>query len=97
MQIFNLDKKIDDKIRERDAIMSTLLKGTDSTKEAIYSSLQSSPVENTVSKLMDHNDEVNHQIDGLVNLRIHIARETHQLEKETRLMVLRERYLHCKK
>src|SRR5699024_5491219 len=56
-QIFNLDKKIDDKIRERDAIMSTLLKGTDSTKEPIYSNLPSSPVENTVIKLMDHNDE----------------------------------------
>ena len=97
MQIFNLDKKIDDKIRERDAIMSTLLKGTDSTKEPIYSNLPSSPVENTVIKLMDHNDEVNHQIDDLVNLKIQIAGEINQLEKETHQMVLRERYLHCKK
>ena len=96
-QIFNLDKKIDDKIRERDAIMSTLLKGTDSTKEPIYSNLPSSPVENTVIKLMDHNDEVNHQIDELVNLKIQIAGEINQLEKETHKMVLKERYLHCKK
>ena len=85
-QIFNLDKKIDDKIRERDAIMSTLLKGTDSTKEPIYSNLPSSPVENTVIKLMDHNDEVNHQIDDLVNLKIQIAGEINQLEKETHQM-----------
>ena len=96
-QIFNLDKKIDDKIRERDAIMSTLLKGTDSTKEPIYSNLPSSPVENTVIKLMKYNDQANEYTDKLVNLKMQIAEEINGLSKETHQIVLKERYLHCKK
>src|SRR5690625_3262932 len=97
MQIFNLDKKIDDKIRERDAIMNTLLKGTDMTQEPIYSNLPSSPVENTVIKAMKYNDEANKYTDDLVNLKIQITSEINKLEKDTHRIVLKERYLHCKK
>ena len=97
MQIFNLDKKIDDKIRERDAIMNTLLKGTDMTQEPIYSNLPSSPVENTVIKAMKYNDEANKYTDDLVNLKIQITSEINKIEKETHRLVLKERYLHCKK
>lgn len=97
VQIFNLDKKIDDKIRERDAIMNTLLKGTDMTQEPIYSNLPSSPVENTVIKAMKYNDEANKYTDDLVNLKIQITSEINKLEKDTHRIVLKERYLHCKK
>lgn len=97
MQIFNLDRKIDDKIRERDAIMNTLLKGTDMTQEPIYSNLPSSPVENTIIKAMEYNDEANKYTDDLVNLKIQITSEINKLDKDTHRLVLKERYLHCKK
>lgn len=77
--------------------MSTLLKGTDMTQEPIYSNLPSSPVENTVIKMMDYNDEANQYTDKLVNLKIQITEEINQLDNEKHIMVLKERYLHCKK
>lgn len=97
MQIYNLDKRIDSKISERDAIMQTLLKATDTSQDRIYTNEVSSPVENAVIKLMEYDDETNDKVDELVNLKIKIAGEIDALDKDTHRIVLRERYIHCKK
>lgn len=98
LQIYNLNKKIDSRLEERDEIMSTLTKAVDTTNEPIYNTgTTSDPTGNTVLKLMQFNDRVNKEVDELVSLKIKIAGEINQLEKDNHRMVLKQRYLHCKK
>lgn len=97
MQIFHLDKKIDSKLSERDAIMSTLLRATDTSKEYVRTSNISSPTENVVMRLMQYGDEVDNYVDELVALKVQVAEEIMQLENSSYQMILRERYIHCKK
>lgn len=97
MQIFHLDKKIDSKLSERDEIMSTLLRATDTSKEYVRTSNISSPTENAVMLLMQYNDETNKYVDELVVLKVQVAEEIMRLENSNYQMILRERYIHCKK
>ena len=83
---------------ERDEIMSTLVKAVDTTNTPDFNTgTVSNPTENTVLRLMEYNDRTNSHIDSLINLKIQIADEINQLEKENHQMVLKQRYLHCKK
>ena len=83
---------------ERDEIMSTLVKAVDTTNTPDFNTgTVSNPTENTVLRLMEYNDRTNAAIDSLINLKIQIADEINQLEKENHQMVLKQRYLHCKK
>ena len=98
LQIYNLDKEIDSKQSERDEIMSTLLKAVDTSAEPLYNTgTVSDPTGNTVMKLMEYNDRTNERIDRLVDLKIQISGEIAELEERTHRMILRERYIHCKK
>lgn len=84
--------------RERDEIMSTIIKAVDTTNEPAFNTgMTSDPTGNAVVKLMKHNDCTNNKIDELVDLKIQIAEEIAQLETLNHRMVLRERYIHCKK
>ena len=98
LQIYNLDKEIDSKQSERDEIMSTLLKAVDTTNEPIGSTgTVSDTTGNTVMKLMEYNNRTNREIDKLVDLKVKISGEIAELEERTHRMILRERYIHCKK
>jgi len=94
-QLLDLDDEIDSKLRERDHIMSTLIRSTDTTQEPIYTNTPSSPVEDTVIKLLKYNDDTNKKVDKLVDLRIQIAEEISQLKTKNYRRVLRERYIQC--
>lgn len=97
MQIFNLDQDIKSKLKERDCIMSTLIRSTDTSVEPIRTLEIGRPTEDTVIRLMDYNDKANKYTDELVDLKIQIAEEIAQLEDEKHRMVLRERYIRCLK
>ena len=97
MQIFKLDQRIRSRLSERDSIMSTLVKATDTSAEQIHTLDIGRPTEDTVIKLMRYNDEVNQETDNLVDLKIQISEEITQLEDDTHRMVLRERYIKCRK
>jgi len=97
MQIYNLNNKINSKLSERDEIMNTLTRSTDTTKENIHTLDVGRPTEETVIRLMKYNDEANQYTDELVELKVQIAEEIMKLENENHRMVLRERYIHCKK
>ena len=97
MQIFHLNKKINSKLSERDEIMSTLIRATDTSKESIHTLDVGRPTEDTVIRLMDYNDEANQYTDKLVDLKVRIAEEIMHLDSDNHRMVLRERYIHCKK
>ena len=96
-QIFEIEEEVQSKLRERDAIMNTIVKATDSTQEPIYSNQFSSSVENTVMKLFKYNDETNEYIDKLADFRIQIAEEIAQMETKEYRSILRERYICSKK
>ena len=96
MQIYDLNKEINSKLSERQEIMSTLIKSTDTSKESIRTLDVGRPTEDTVIRLMRYNDQVNEYIDELVDLKIQIAEEIMHLENNNHRMVLRERYIHCK-
>ena len=97
MQIFHLNKKINSKLSERDEIMSTLIRATDTSRENIHTLDVGRPTEDTVIRLMDYNDEANQYTDKLVDLKVRIAEEIMHLDSDNHRMVLRERYIHCKK
>ena len=97
MQIYDLNKEIDSKLSERQEIMSTLVKSTDTSKESIRTLDVGRPTEETVLRLMQYNDQANNYIDELADLKIQIAEEIMQLENGNHRMVLRERYIKCKK
>ena len=97
MQIFHLNKKINSKLSERDEIMSTLIRATDTSRENIHTLDVGRPTEDTVLRLMDYNDEANQYTDKLVDLKVQIAEEIMRLDSDNHRMVLRERYIHCKK
>ena len=97
MQIYDLHKEINSKLSERQEIMSTLVKATDTSKDNIHTLDVGRPTEDTVIRLMQYNDEANEYIDELAELKIQIAEEIMQLETKNYRMVLRERYIHCKK
>lgn len=97
MQIYELDKKINTKLSERDQVLNTLVRSTDTTKENIHTLEVSRPTEDTIIRLMKYNDQVNKYTDKLVELKIQIAEEIMKLENENHRIVLRERYIHCKK
>lgn len=95
-QIFELDKKINEKRNERDAIMDTVTKATGMKKAPIYSNQFHSPTEETVFKLFEHGELVNNLIDDLVDMKIEIADEINQLKVENHRIVLKERYIYSK-
>ena len=97
MQIYDLNKEINSKLSERQEIMSTLIRSTDTSKESIHTLDVGRPTEETVMRLMRYNDMANEYTDELVNLKIQIAEEIMTLENDTHRMVLRERYIRCKK
>lgn len=97
MQIYDLNKEINSKLSERQEITSTLVKATDTSRENIYTLDVGRPTEDTVIRLMRYNDQVNEYIDELVDLKIQIAEEIMQLDNSNHRMVLRERYIKCKK
>ena len=97
MQIYDLNKEINSKLSERQEIMSTLVKATDTSRENIYTLDVGRPTEDTVIRLMRYNDQANEYIDELAALKIQIAEEIMQLENSNHRMVLRERYIKCKK
>ena len=97
MQIFHLNKKINSKLSERDEIMSTLIRSTDTSRENIHTLDVGRPTEDTVIRLMNYNDEANQYTDKLVDLKVQIAEEIMRLDSDNHRMVLRERYIHCKK
>lgn len=96
MQIYKLNKKIKSKLSERDEIMNTLIRATDTSKENIHTLDVGRPTEDTVIRLMRYNDDVNEHVDELVDLKVQIAEEIMKLEHENHRVVLRERYIHCK-
>ena len=96
MQIYNVNKKINSKLSERDEIMKTLIRSTDTSKENIHTLDVGRPTEDTVIRLMRYNDEANQYTDELVELKVRIAEEIMKLENENNRIVLRERYIHCK-
>ena len=97
MQIYDLNKEINSKLSERQEIMSTLVKSTDTSKESIRTLDVGRPTEDIVIRLMRYNDQANEYIDELADLKIQIAEEIMQLENNNHRMVLRERYIKCKK
>ena len=97
MQIVNLERKIKSKTSERNEIMQTLIKSTDTSQEPVYSNQTSNPTEDVVMRLMEYNDQTNKYIDDLVDLKIQIADEVMELENDNHQMVLRERYIRQKK
>lgn len=97
MQIYQLDKKIHSKLSERDNIMNTLVRSTDTSRENIKTLDVGRPTEETVIRLIDYNDEANHYTDKLVGMKVQIAEEIMKLKNENHRVVLRERYIHCKK
>ena len=96
MQIYNLNNKINSKLSERDEIMNTLIRSTDTSKESIHTLDVGRPTEETVIRLMRYNDEANQYTDELVELKVRIAEEIMKLDNENHRIVLRERYIHCK-
>ena len=97
MKIYDLNKEIDSKLSERQEIMSTLVKATDTSRENIHTLDVGRPTEETVLRLMRYNDQTNSYIDELADLKVQIAEEIMQLENGNHRMVLRERYIKCKK
>lgn len=96
-QVFELDRKINSKISERDAILNTLTGATTMQENPTYSNQFYSSTENAVMKLMEFNDKTNKHIDKLVNLKIQMSHELNMLPKHSQQLVLRERYLCSKK
>lgn len=95
-QVFELEKKVNSKVNERDAIMNTLTGATPMQDNPGYSNQFHSKTESAVIKLMDYSDRANEYVDELVDLRIKLSKELDQLDVHNHRMVLRERYL-CSK
>lgn len=95
-QVFDLDKKVQSKVNERDAIMGTLTGATVMQDDVSFSNQFHSTTESAALKLMEYSDQANEYVDKLVDLRIQMSKELDQLEVHNHRMVLRERYL-CSK
>ena len=96
MQIYKLDKHINSKMSERNAIMNTLVGATDTSSEFTSTLNVGRPTEQTVLRLMEYNDQTNRYTDKLINLKVQIAEEIMKLEDDRHRMILRERYICCK-
>lgn len=94
--VFELDRQVESKRNERQAIRDTVLGSTTWEDNPTYSNQFHSTTESAAMKLLEHNDRVNEQIDELVDYKIQLANELDQLEVHNHRMVLRERYL-CSK
>lgn len=92
-QVFELDRLVESKRSERQAIRNTILGATNWDEAPTFSNQFHSTTESAALKLAEHNDRVNEQIDELVDLKIKIAGEVDSLEVHNHKMVLRERYL----
>lgn len=95
-QVFELEKKVQSKVNERDAIMGTLTGATVMQDDVSFSNQFHSKTESAALKLMEYSDQVNEYVDKLVDLRIQIARELDCLKDDRYRIILRERYL-CSK
>lgn len=96
-QVFELERKMDSKISERDAIMGTLTGAPAMEENKTYSNQFHSTTESAVMRLIGYSDQTNEYVSELVNLQIRISNEINYLEKYNHQMVLRERYLCSKK
>lgn len=96
-QIYRLDKQINSRISERDALRSSVLRATNYENEPIKTLEVSRPTEDVVIKLLERNDLINELVDKLVDLRVKIGDEIDQLESKQYQVILRERYMCSKK
>lgn len=96
-QVAKLRKKVDSKRSERQAIEETVLGATSWEDNPSFSNQFHSTTENAAMKLLEHNSQVNEQVDELVDLQIKIANEIDQLEDSRYRMILRGYYIAEKK
>ena len=95
-QVFDLDKEVESKQLERDAIRATVLGATAWEDNPSFSNQFHSTTENMVLKLDDYSNDINQLIDELVDLKMQLGTEIDQLEDRRYRIVLRERYIRCK-
>ena len=95
-QVFDLDKEVESKQLERDAIRATVLGATAWEDNPSFSNQFHSTTENMVLKLDDYSNDINQLIDELVDLKMQLGTEIDQLKDRRYRIVLRERYIRCK-
>lgn len=97
-QAYRLNELIESHIEELRLLRETSdgLSAVNYDKERVQSSNTSSPVENTVHKIMAQEDKINAEIDRFVDLKAEIHTEISKVSDPTEQLVLRLRYIQFK-
>lgn len=97
-QAYRLNELIESHIAELRMLRETMdgLSAVQYDKDKVQTNNVSSPVENTVQKIMAQEEKINAEIDRFVDLKAEIHDEISKVSDQTEQLVLRLRYIQFK-
>lgn len=92
MQVFNIDRDIDSRLREQEAIRQTFIRAASIKQDSVQES-QAGRYDDKYMKLLELSEVIDNKIDGVAEKRIEITRNIDKVDDVIYRSLLRDRYL----